>query len=63
MKVKDVITAIKKDGWIYRNTTGDHHHYKKHGERHIITVPGKPSDEVSPGVLAAIRRTTGLPLR
>ncbi|MGO8672067.1 MAG: type II toxin-antitoxin system HicA family toxin [Capsulimonadaceae bacterium] len=43
--------------------TGDHHNYKKSGERFIITLPGKPGDEVSPGLLSDIRRKTGLSLR
>jgi predicted RNA binding protein YcfA (HicA-like mRNA interferase family) len=41
MKVKQVIAAIENDGWVYRDTKGDHHNYKKPGERFIITVPGQ----------------------
>ncbi|MDR3708167.1 MAG: type II toxin-antitoxin system HicA family toxin [Capsulimonadaceae bacterium] len=63
MKVKDLAAVLEQAGWSYRSTTGDHHTYKKPGERYVITVPGKPSDDVSPGVLSAIRRKTGLPLR
>lgn len=63
MKVRDVIEVLERDGWVHRDTTGDHRNYKKLGERFIITVPGKLSDEVSPGVLSDIRRKTGLSLR
>ncbi len=63
LKVRDVIKAIEEAGWVHRDTTGDHRNYKKPGERYIITVPGKPSDDVSPGVISDMRRKTGLPLR
>jgi predicted RNA binding protein YcfA (HicA-like mRNA interferase family) len=63
VKVRDVTRLLEQNGWIYRGTTGDHHNYKKSGEKFIITVPGKPGDELSPGVLADIRRKSGLTLR
>jgi predicted RNA binding protein YcfA (HicA-like mRNA interferase family) len=63
VKVRDVIATLAQNGWAYQDTTGDHRNYKKRGERYIITVPGKLGDEVSPGVLAPIRRKTGLPFR
>jgi len=63
MKVKDVIKKMEADGWYYIGTTGDHHKYKKEGRRATAAVAGKPSDEVSPGVLAQIRRITGIDFR
>ncbi len=63
MTVIDVIKALESDGWVLCNVSGDHRNYKKSGARFIITIPGKPSDELSIGVLSAIRRKTGLPLR
>ena len=63
MKVRDVIDSIVGYGRQYRGTTGDLRNYKKPGERYVITIPEKPNDEISPGLLASIRRKTGLLLR
>jgi predicted RNA binding protein YcfA (HicA-like mRNA interferase family) len=63
VKVKDVIKEIEKAGWVYSHTTGDHRIFHKTGNPKNIVIPGKPSDEISPGVLADTRRKTGLPLR
>jgi predicted RNA binding protein YcfA (HicA-like mRNA interferase family) len=63
LKVKDVVKEIEGDGWIYRRTKGDHHVYSKDGSPENLAIAGKPSDEVSPGVLSQIRRITGLRLR
>jgi predicted RNA binding protein YcfA (HicA-like mRNA interferase family) len=63
VKVKDVIKAIERDGWVLRNTTGDHRVYKKDGMVDNVTIPGKLSDEMTQGMVAQIRRKTGLKLR
>ena len=41
---------------------GDHFNFKKDGVRFIATVP-HPTKDLSKGVLASLRRVTGLELR
>lgn len=60
MKVKAVIELLKKNGWEYVRTNGDHHIYYKQGARRPIVIPGKDSDDLKDGTLASILREAGL---
>ena len=62
MKVKDVIKKLEAGGWIFVRNNGGHATFKKEGVRELITVSGHARDEVTPGQLADIRRTSGLKL-
>lgn len=47
MKVRDVVKAIEKDGWVLDRTRRDHRQYVHPGrpEAGTVTVPGHPGDE------------------
>ncbi len=51
MKVRDIIRRIEDDGWFLVRIRGRHHHYKHPTKPGIVTVAGKPSDEIKPGTL------------
>jgi predicted RNA binding protein YcfA (HicA-like mRNA interferase family) len=60
MKVREVMTALERNGWTLARQRGSHRHYR-HAERPlIVTVSGKPSTTVPPGTLGSIRRASGL---
>jgi len=59
MKVRDVVKALRADGW----QEVSHRKFKKNGVERNVVVNGHDSDELSPGVLSKIRRETGLTLR
>ena len=63
MKVKDVIKRLEEDGWTLVRQESSHRTYKKEGVERNVVVNGIDSKEVASGVLAKIRRETGLPLR
>jgi len=54
MKVRDVIKQIQEDGWYLVRTKGSHRQYKHQTKLGLVTVPGKPSDELAPGTLNSI---------
>ncbi|MGH9971242.1 MAG: type II toxin-antitoxin system HicA family toxin [Pyrinomonadaceae bacterium] len=60
MKVRDLIRVLKRDDWTLVRTRGSHRQYKhpiKHG---LVTVLGKPSDELAAGTLNNILKQAGL---
>lgn len=60
VKVRDLIRVIEKDGWAWVRTKGSHHQYKHPTKLGLVTVPGKPGDELAPGTLNNILKQAGL---
>jgi predicted RNA binding protein YcfA (HicA-like mRNA interferase family) len=54
MKVRDVIKMIESDGWFQIRMRGSHRQYKHPAKIGLVTVPGKPSDDIAPGTLNSI---------
>jgi predicted RNA binding protein YcfA (HicA-like mRNA interferase family) len=59
-KVKAVIAALERDGWVHKRTRGDHRVFYKTGEKRSIPVPGNLNDDVLVGTLKSILRQAGL---
>jgi predicted RNA binding protein YcfA (HicA-like mRNA interferase family) len=62
MKVRDVIKAMEKDGWVNDRTRGDHRQYQhpNRPEAGTVTVPGHPADDMPAGTLNSILKKAGL---
>ena len=60
MKVSDLIKMLKYDGWELSRTKGSHRQFKHSGKKRVVTVSGKPSDDVRKGTLGSILRQAGL---
>jgi predicted RNA binding protein YcfA (HicA-like mRNA interferase family) len=60
MKVKDVLRMIEADGWILCRTRGSHRQYKHPTKPGLVTVAGKPSDDLAKGTEASILKQAGL---
>jgi predicted RNA binding protein YcfA (HicA-like mRNA interferase family) len=60
MKVREVIQLIEDDGWFLARTRGSHRQYKHSVKTGLVTVPGKPSDDLAPGTLNSILKQAGL---
>jgi predicted RNA binding protein YcfA (HicA-like mRNA interferase family) len=60
MKVRDVIKAIEKDGWVLDRTRGDHRQYVHPGKPGTVTVPGHTGDDMPAGTLNSIMKQAGL---
>lgn len=63
MKNADLVKALAADGWTLTRQAGSHRQFRKPGNPNVITISGKPRDEPTPGLLADVRRKTGLALR
>lgn len=60
MKVRDLIKQIESDGWYLVRTRGSHRQYKHHVKTGLVTIPGKPGDDLAPGTLNSILKQAGL---
>jgi predicted RNA binding protein YcfA (HicA-like mRNA interferase family) len=60
MKVREVIRLIEDDGWRHVRTRGSHRQFNHSVKRGVVTVPGKPNDELAPGTLNNILKQAGL---
>jgi predicted RNA binding protein YcfA (HicA-like mRNA interferase family) len=59
-KVKEVISILEQNGWQLVRQSGSHRQFKHARRRAVITLAGRPSDTVTPGILAKIRRDSGI---
>ena len=60
MKVRDVLKLLEDDGWYLIRTRGSHRQYKHPTKTGLVTLPGKPGDDLAPGTLNSIFKQAGL---
>lgn len=60
VKVSDKLRMLRKDGWFLVTVRGSDRQFKHLRKRGRVTVPGKPSDDLSPGTLDSILKQSGL---
>jgi predicted RNA binding protein YcfA (HicA-like mRNA interferase family) len=60
VKVREVIRLIEQDGWQLARTKGSHRQYKHSDKPGLVTVPGKPGDDLAPGTLNSVLKQAGL---
>ena len=60
MKVLDISKLIESGGWYLDRTRGSHRQYKHPGKAGLVTVPGKPGDDLAAGTLNSILKQAGL---
>lgn len=60
MKVRKAISLIEQDGWYLDRTRGSHRQYKHPQKRGVVTIAGKPGDELAPGTRNSILKQAGL---
>jgi len=60
MKVRAVIKMIKADGWFVIRIRGSHRQFRHREKSGLVTIAGKPSDELAPGTLNSVLRQAGL---
>jgi predicted RNA binding protein YcfA (HicA-like mRNA interferase family) len=59
-KVREVVSALEAAGWSQVRQRGSHRTFAHPKRRNIITVAGKPGDDMKAGLLASIRRRSGI---
>ena len=60
MKVGDMLKILKADGWYLVATVGSHRQFKHLTKSGRVTVPGKPSDDLTLGTESSILKQAGL---
>jgi len=60
MKVGEILSMLKGDGWYLAATRGSHRQFKHPTKSGRVTVPGKPSDDLAPGTLNSILKQAHL---
>jgi predicted RNA binding protein YcfA (HicA-like mRNA interferase family)/predicted RNase H-like HicB family nuclease len=49
MKIRAMIKLIEDDGWYLDRTRGSHRQYRHNHKKGVVTIAGKPSDDLAPG--------------
>jgi len=57
-----LIKALEKDGWVWDETVGYHHHFKHPKKKGKITVP-HPRKDLGTGLLKAIVRQADITIK
>ncbi|WP_203837132.1 type II toxin-antitoxin system HicA family toxin [Winogradskya humida] len=60
LKVREIIRAIETDGWELVGMRGSHRQYKHPIKPGRVTIAGKPSRDLPPGLERSILRQAGL---
>lgn len=60
MKIREMIKLIEEDGWYLARTRGSHRQFKHPTKSGLVTVAGKPSDDIAPGTLNSILKQAQL---
>jgi predicted RNA binding protein YcfA (HicA-like mRNA interferase family) len=60
MKVRDVTKLLEQDGWFLDRIRGSHRQYKHFDKPGLVTLPGKPGDDLAPGTLNSVLKQAGL---
>ena len=50
MKIRAMIKLIEEDGWYLDRTRGSHRQYRHDQKKGVVTIAGKPSDDLAPGI-------------
>lgn len=60
MKFRELIETLETDGWQLTRTRGSHRQYHHPSKRGVVTVAGKPNDDVPKGTLNNILKQARL---
>jgi predicted RNA binding protein YcfA (HicA-like mRNA interferase family) len=60
VKVRDILKLLEEDGWFLARTRGSHRQYKHSVKPGLVTIPGRPGDDLAPGTLNSILKQAGL---
>lgn len=60
MKVRDVLSVLRGDGWVLIRVRGSHRIFGHRTKPGTVTVSGHPSEDVHPKTLKSVWRQAGL---
>jgi predicted RNA binding protein YcfA (HicA-like mRNA interferase family) len=59
MKVRDVMKLLQRDGWACVRIRGSHKQFRHPQKPGLVTIAGKPGDDLPPGTLRSISKQAG----
>lgn len=60
LKVRQVLKLLADDGWYLVRTRGSHQQFGHPAKPGLVTIAGKPSDDLAEGTLNSILKQAGL---
>ena len=60
MKIRDVVVMLEGDGWVLARTRGSHRQYKHPHKSGVVTLAGRPGEDLAPGTLNSVLKQAGL---
>lgn len=60
MKIRDIVVMLEEDGWVLARTRGSHRQYKHPNKSGVVTLAGKPGEDLAPGTLNSVLKQAGL---
>ena len=60
MKIRNIVVMLEEDGWTLAGTRGSHRQYKHPQKSGVVTIAGKPGDDLAPGTLNSVLKQAGL---
>jgi predicted RNA binding protein YcfA (HicA-like mRNA interferase family) len=60
VKVRELLKQLEHDGWTLVRQRGSHRQLKHTVKGGLVTVAGKPGDDLAPGTLNSILKQAGL---
>jgi predicted RNA binding protein YcfA (HicA-like mRNA interferase family) len=60
MKVREVLTILRKDSWVLDRIRGSHRQLRHSVKKGTVTVAGHMNEDINPKTLKSIRRQAQL---
>jgi predicted RNA binding protein YcfA (HicA-like mRNA interferase family) len=60
VKVRDVIKRLEAEGWFLSRQRGSHRQFKHSKKPGLVTIAGKPNEDLAPGTLNSIFKQAGM---
>jgi predicted RNA binding protein YcfA (HicA-like mRNA interferase family) len=60
VKVREIIGMIEADGWRQVRQRGSHRQFKHPTKPGLVTIAGKPGDDLAAGTLNSVLKQAGL---
>ncbi|MCC5793639.1 MAG: type II toxin-antitoxin system HicA family toxin [Chromatiales bacterium] len=60
MKVRHAVRLVEAEGWLLMRTKGSHRQFRHPYRPGLVTIAGKPGDDLAPGTLNSILKQAGL---
>lgn len=60
VKVRDILKMLEDEGWSLVRQHGSHRQFTHDKKTGLVTVAGKPGDDVAPGTLNSILKQAGV---